>query len=88
MWFDLDEYRQHLLLGTERFTEDVTDAFKLFVYSLSTNVRKLVEKQRKEVETTVRKELEAIDDLPRDIDIHLVSLGRLHHIFVYKCCFL
>lgn len=58
---DVDKYRRRLPLHTERFTAYVTDDLSVFLYSFGTDVKKLVEKRRKEIETTVKADLEAIE---------------------------
>lgn len=46
---------QRLPLYTEMLTVDVTNGFSGFLYCLSTDVKKLMEKHRKEIETTVKR---------------------------------
>lgn len=53
-------YHKCLPVYTRRFTMDITGGFS-FLYSFSTEVEKWVEKQRKEIETSTRTELEALD---------------------------
>lgn len=45
------------LFCTEMLTTDVTDRFSGFLYSLSREVKKLKEKQRNDIETTVKTDL-------------------------------
>lgn len=40
---------------------DVPDRFSGFLYSLSMEVKRLVKKQRRDIETTVNKDLETFD---------------------------
>lgn len=46
---------------------DVTDSFSGFSCSLGTEVTKLVEKHRKDIKTTLKTDIEAIDSFLRGI---------------------
>lgn len=59
--FNVHEHRQYLPLSTERFMADVTDGLRCSLYSITTEVKTLVNKQSKDVQTTVETDLEAID---------------------------
>lgn len=65
---DVSKYRQRLPLYTKQFTADVTDDFSRFLEHLRTEVRKLAEHQRKDRETTVETDFEAIDAFPQSFD--------------------
>lgn len=68
---DIDKYRQGLPLYTERFTADVTEGFSNFLFCLGTEVKKSVAKQRKDVKTTVKTDVEAIDSVLCSIESKL-----------------
>lgn len=59
----------------------VTDRLKGLFYSLSTEMRKIVEKQRKDIKTTLKIALDAIAAFLQSIDKRLVCLNRFLHIF-------
>lgn len=48
----VDTDRHHSLLIIERFTVDITNSFSGFFYGMDAKVKKLLEKQRKDLETT------------------------------------
>lgn len=68
---EVGRYRQRLPLYTERFTEEVNDGFSEFQYSLRTEVRRVVEKRRKDTETSFKTDLEAIGTSLCSIDGNL-----------------
>lgn len=53
----------------------ITDGFKCFLYNLERDVKKLVEKWRKGIETTAKTDLEAIDTFLRIVDDKLSRPG-------------
>lgn len=59
----VDRYCQRLPLYTERFTAGVTNGFSDFLFSLTTEDKKLVEKQRKDTGSPVKTDVEAMDVL-------------------------
>lgn len=72
---DIDKHRQRLPFYTKWLTAGVTVRFSAFLYSLSTEVRKLMEKQRIDTEKTVKADLEAIEDFSRSNDSNLSRTG-------------
>lgn len=51
---DADKYRHRLSPYTERSTAKVTDGSSVFLSNLGTKVRRIVEKQCKDIATTVK----------------------------------
>lgn len=58
---DVDKYHQRLTLYIERFTADFNDGLGVLLYSLSTEVKKLVRKQRKDIGTYLKTDVEGFD---------------------------
>lgn len=54
---DLHNYRQRLSPYTERYTVDIAHGFSDFLYSIGEEVQRFVEKQRKDIETTMQTDL-------------------------------
>lgn len=52
----------------ERFTADATDGFSRFLYNLGREAKTSVEKQQKDIETTVKTVVEATDAFLRSVD--------------------
>lgn len=72
--FDVDKYCRRLSPYTDRFTADVADDFSGFLYNLGTEATKLVVKQRKDIDSTVR-DLEDIDAFLSSSDSKLSRSG-------------
>lgn len=53
-------YRQFLALYAERFTADVSHGFSGFLYSLSTEIKRLEKKQCEDIESNLKAVNEAI----------------------------
>lgn len=75
VWSDFDKYSHHLSFYTERFTSNIRDGFSGFPYNFGTEAKKLVEKQRKVIETTLKTDLEANDAVLRSVKSKLNRLG-------------
>lgn len=73
--YNVDKYRQRLSRYTERFTAAMTDGFRSFLFSLGSEVRTFVEKQREDIESTVKKVFETIDTFSRSLDSKLTRTG-------------
>lgn len=66
--YDVYTYCQRFPVCTERLTSDISDGLSSLLYSLSTEVKKLLTKQSKDIGTIVKTELEAIDACLRSRD--------------------
>lgn len=62
-------------LYTEKFTAHVADGISAFLYNLGTDSRKLVERQRKTIETTMKADPEAIEEALRIVDSKFSRCG-------------
>lgn len=71
--FDVNKYHQRFSLCHENFTADITNRLSKFPYNLPMEVKTLVEKQRKDIATTVKADLVVIDALSRSINSKLSS---------------
>lgn len=78
---DVNTYRQRLPLYTERFTPDKTESFSGFLHNLNIGVKKLVEKQRNDIETNPKTALNTIDAFLRSVESKLSRLGPISEYF-------
>lgn len=62
-------------LHTESPTANVMDGLSRFLHCWRTKIKKLVEKQRKDIETTVETDLESIDFFSQSSDSNTIRLG-------------
>lgn len=68
---DVDKYRRCFPLYTIRFAPNLTEVISELQYSLRTEARKLVEKQFKNIETTVERDIKDFDAFFPSIDSRL-----------------
>lgn len=73
---DADKCLQRTPLYTGTFTADVTDGFSGSLYIVNGEVKRLVEKQCKNIETTMKRDLEFINAFMRTANFKLDRRGQ------------
>lgn len=86
--FDVKNYRQRLSLYTKRFTADVADSSIGLLYSLGTEVKTLVESQRKDNEHFAKTDVKPLISFCIVFIVKSAGLVRLHSVFDHIYCLL